>query len=528
MKGNKLKTKIISLIIVLVISIVLSGIISTILHLIFTKRPEKILNITFNGIINSLFNSEEHFEMFILIIISFMIWVFLSVFKVFDLKDYKSKTYKVTNNIEIPVPIGDKQTQQGSAWWLSKKELSKKFGVNRIDTSQKEIQELINIAKKEKEYIRKDIKNVNGNRVNTIFKTGGLVIGKKDKYILKVKMKKIKRYLYIPIICIKKVEDIYYVEDDLHSLTVGATRSGKTRNLVIQTIINLGLAGENLIISDPKGELFEYTSKTLETLGYKVLTLDFKNPLKSSKYNFLGPVIEAVNNKDIPKAVNYCADIVESLVGEVGNREAIWVNGEKSVIKAGIMAVVLGNKNNIEYQNLPNVYNFISKMCTEQEDKSMLIDTYLDTLEDEHPAVASFAAARIAPSRTRASFFTSALATLNIFIDSYVASMISSSDIDINKFNEEKTVLYMILPDEKTTFYGLCSLFVNQVYTKLVEIADSKGGRLKIRTNFILDEFGNFSAIPNFGGFLTVGGGRGIRFNLFVQSFSQLNEKYRR
>ena len=54
------------------------------------------------------------------------------------------------------------------------------------------------------------------------------------------------------------------------------------------------------------------------------------------------------------------------------------------------------------------------------------------------------------------------------------------------------------IPDEKTTFYGLCSLFVNQVYTKLVELADSKGGRLKIRTNFILDEFGNFSAIPNF------------------------------
>ena len=29
-------------------------------------------------------------------------------------------------------------------------------------------------------------------------------------------------------------------------------------------------------------------------------------------------------------------------------------------------------------------------------------------------------------------------------------------------------------------------------------MADNKGGRLKIRTNFILDEFGNFSAIPNF------------------------------
>lgn len=233
-------------------------------------------------------------------------------------------------------------------------------------------------------------------------------------------------------------------------------------------------------------------------MGYNVLTLDFKNPLKSSRYNFLEPVIEAINNKDIPKAVNYCSDIVESLVGEVGNREAIWVNGEKSVIKTGIMAVVLGNQENKEYQNLPNVYNFISKMCAEQDDKTMLIDTYLDTLQDNHPAVASFAAARIAPSKTRASFFTSALATLSIFMDDYVASMISESEIDLNRFNEERSVLYMILPDEKITFYGLCSLFVNQVYTKLVELADSKGGRLKIRTNFILDEFGNFSAIPNF------------------------------
>lgn len=256
------------------------------------------------------------------------------------------------------------------------------------------------------------------------------------------------------------------------------------------------------------GELFQYTAKTLERIGYKVYTLDFKTPLKSSKYNFLQPVIEAINNNDMPKAVNYCSDIVESLVGEVGNREAIWINGEKSVEKAGIMAVVTENTNKKEYQNLPNVYNFIAEMCKEQEDKTMLMDTFLMSLPDSHPAVASFAAARIAPSKTRASFFTSALATLSIFIDDYIASMISESEIDINKFSKEKSVLYMILPDEKTTFYGLCSLFVNQVYTKLVELADERGGRLKIRTNFILDEFGNFTAIPNFGGFLTVGGGR--------------------
>ena len=279
------------------------------------------------------------------------------------------------------------------------------------------------------------------------------------------------------------------------------------------------------------GELFEYTCVELKRLGYNVLTLDFKTPLKSSKYNFLQPVIEAIKQKNTPKAENYASDIVQSLVGDVkGNGEAIWNNGEKAVIRATIMAVVMENIENPKLQNLPNVYHFIAEMCKELEDKTTLIDTYLDFLKEvdkTHPAIASFAPAQMAASKTRASFYTSALSTLNIFMDSYVASMISENEIDINKFNEEKTALFMILPDEKTTFYGLCSLFVNQVYTKLVEMADERGGRLKIRTNFILDEFGNFSAIPNFGGFLTVRRTEdGIRFNLFVQSFSQLNEKY--
>ena len=37
--------------------------------------------------------------------------------------------------------------------------------------------------------------------------------------------------------------------------------------------------------------------------------------------------------------------------------------------------------------------------------------------------------------------------------DEIAYRMISENEIDINKFNEEKTALFMILPDEKTTFY---------------------------------------------------------------------------
>ncbi len=209
-----------------------------------------------------------------------------------------------------------------------------------------------------------------------------------------------------------------------------------------------------MIVSDPKGELYEYTCKELERLGYKVLTLDFKNPLKSSHYNFLQPVIDAVNKNDIPLAENRASDIVSSLVGEAKG-EKIWNDGEKSVIKAGIMAVVMENTKKPELQNLVNVYNFLSEMCMEQPDKTMLMDTFLEGLAKNHPAVSAFAPARIAPSKTRASFFTSALNTLNIFTDSYIASMISSTDISAEDIGTNRCALFCILPDEKITMYRI-------------------------------------------------------------------------
>ena len=218
MKNNKLKTKIISLIIAFVIAVILSGIISMILHLIFTKVPEEILNITPTKILKSLMENKEHFEMFILTIISFMLFALLTIFKVFDLKDYKAKNYKVTNNIEIPLPVGESQNQQG---WLPEKEYSKVFGVNRLDPKNPEIEKIIKVVNKEKSYIEsnKDYKE-SKEKINPIFESGGLILGKKDKLICTPYLKTIKGKIKIPLLNIRKVEDIYYIKDDLHSLTV--------------------------------------------------------------------------------------------------------------------------------------------------------------------------------------------------------------------------------------------------------------------------------------------------------------------
>ena len=325
----------------------------------------------------------------------------------------------------------------------------------------------------------------------------------------------------------KNREEIIFVGDDMHILVIGATRSGKSRTVVLESIGLQALAEENIICSDPKGELYQYTYPFLERLGYKVITIDFKNPLKSSRYNFLQPVIDHVKKGNIPKAIEATWDITSALVPEDAHGERIWSDGEASIIAAAIMAVVYDNQNNPEYQNLTNVYYFISEMC-KSGDGELPLNKYVKGLKPNHPARSLLGISQVAPSKTRGSFFTAALTTLRLFTNPYICDMTSTSDFTIEEFCSNKTAIFIILPDEKVTYYSLASLFVNQLYELIVNIADARGGRLLRRVNFNLDEFGNFMAINAFATKLTVGGGRGCRFNLYVQSMAQLEDKYGR
>jgi type IV secretion system protein VirD4 len=241
----------------------------------------------------------------------------------------------------------------------------------------------------------------------------------------------------------------------------------------------------------------------------------------------LQPVINAIDLNDIPKAVDATWDLTASLVPEENHNEKIWTNGEASIIAAAIISVVYDNRNGNDrrFQNLSNVYFFISEMC-KTVNNSMPLIKYMKNLAASHPAKALLAISEVAPSKTRGSFYTSALTTLRLFTNPLIHQMTNTSDLKLEDFGDKKQVIYMILPDEKSTYYSLASLFVNQTYMQLVKNADSRGGRLKRRVNMILDEFGNFVKIPDFANKLTVGGGRGIRFNLFLQSFMQLDEKY--
>lgn len=72
-----------------------------------------------------------------------------------------------------------------------------------------------------------------------------------------------------------------------HTLVIGTTGSGKTTTFVNPAIQILAESKTkpSMLISDPKGELYQLHAKKLKKAGYKVQILDLRNPYNSVRWN---------------------------------------------------------------------------------------------------------------------------------------------------------------------------------------------------------------------------------------------------
>ena len=111
-------------------------------------------------------------------------------------------------------------------------------------------------------------------------------------------------------------EVIRYVGENVHSLILGSTGSGKTRRILLLTLWLQMMSEKSVVISDVKGEIYYYTSQYARDKDYETLVFDLRNPNKSMRYNFLQPILDALEREDQSQAIDYTWDLVSVLVGE--------------------------------------------------------------------------------------------------------------------------------------------------------------------------------------------------------------------
>lgn len=91
-----------------------------------------------------------------------------------------------------------------------------------------------------------------------------------------------------------KFKNVYFDNKSPHYLFIGSTGSGKSATIVIPECFMFATAREkhSVVITDPKAEIFNATSKVFKENGYDVITIDFRNPNKTNKINIMQPIID--------------------------------------------------------------------------------------------------------------------------------------------------------------------------------------------------------------------------------------------
>ena len=329
---------------------------------------------------------------------------------------------------------------------------------------------------------------------------------------------------------------ILYEKGAVHDIVVGTTRCGKSRKIVRQLVMIVSMAGESMIFNDPKKEMyFDFRNFLEKKKDYKVNCLDFRNLQYSDGWNPLDSIIDCLQDRDDPDIDNadqYSQDMVTSIVVDSGKGEQIWIDGQKALIKGIILANCQANVSE-DKKNFYSVYQTLALLGGEQaynnnpNDKKMKLSAYMNSLDETDIARTAYTTITNSPEKTRGSFMTSALATLQLFSSIKLMKVLSKSDFSFREFTEGKRALFIVNPDEKKTYGRIAGICFDQSYQTLVfEANRMQGRRLKKKVHMIYDEFGNMPTIDAMQSKMTVALSRGIVYHLYVQGFDQLNDRY--
>ena len=108
-----------------------------------------------------------------------------------------------------------------------------------------------------------------------------------------------------------------------------------------------------------------------------------------------------------------------------------------------------------------------------------------------------------------------------------IMKMTSRTSFDFRDIATKKTAVFLVVHDEKKTYYPFVTVFVSQFYNEIVKTSrEYEKQRVPIPVNIIWDEFGISPAINDPDSMFSASRFRGVRWNIVIQDYSQLDKNY--
>jgi len=305
---------------------------------------------------------------------------------------------------------------------------------------------------------------------------------------------------------------------NINTLICGGSGAGKTRFFAKPNAMN---CNTSMVILDPKGEIARDTGHLLKAKGMDVKVLDLINMYRSHCYN---PFVYLKEDNDIQRLVT---NLFKSTTPKGSQtQDPFWDTAASMLLLA--LVFYLKYEAPLDEQNFTMVMEMLRAGDVHEDDDSYLspLDELYERLEmrnPDHIAIKYYRDYRSGSAKTLKSIQITLAARLEKFNLESLAALTITDELDLERIGEKKTALFIIIPDNDSSFNFLVSILYTQLFQQLFYAADHKhGGALPVHVHFLMDEFANVSLPDDFDKILSVMRSRGVSVSIILQNMAQL------
>ena len=310
---------------------------------------------------------------------------------------------------------------------------------------------------------------------------------------------------------------------NLNIIVIGGSGSGKTRFYVKPNALQL--IGSYLFL-DPKGELTRTLGRIMEMKGISVTVLDLVH--FQGHYN---PMAYLETDEDAIKLAFAIVNNTKPKDAPSGG-DKFW--DDSSVLLISALILYLMYEAPASEQNFSTLmYMILNCQVSENEmveNPLMMLFGELERRDPQHPAVLQFKSFMLGAKKTLQSILISAAANLYMFNSRKFAEMTSRDEMFLSRMGLEQRALFIVLPDNDTTFNFIATMLYTQLFDQLFRLADSTpeyNGALPVHVRLMMDEFANVALPKNFKNILAVCRSRNISCDIILQNIAQLKSLFK-
>ena len=327
---------------------------------------------------------------------------------------------------------------------------------------------------------------------------------------------------------------------DVHVLMIGAAGVGKTAFWLYPCIEYACASGMSFLSVDTKGDVMRNYGNIAKEYGYHVSVVDLRNPTRSNGNNLLHLVNKYMDlyqaNPDQlvykAKCEKYAKIISKTIIlagmdASSFGQNAYFYDAAEGLLTATILLVA-------EFcepskRHIVSVFKIIQELLAPSPGKKgkNQFQQLMELLPNDHKAKWFAGAALNTAEQSMASVMSTALSRLNGFLDSELEQILCfDTELDAERFCNEKSALFVVMPEENPNTFFMVSLIIQQLYREILAVADENGGKLNNRCVFYCDEFGTIPKIESAEMMFSAARSRRLQIVPIIQSFSQLDKNY--